>query len=449
MMCRVPPYCSLVKLQEFVNAERRRETGQKSTLELFKIGIAIVVFFVQSDAMRLCLSLFLGFMGCVGLWETLQLKKLERADIFFYSEVDDDAVNCAISEAKNDATGHDEEFGIPPAADAAQEDRMDDAHAFGDEELSLKLGSLTLTNRLYSYEDETDDENMHLLKGEEVAGPLIFEDQMIRYFQYKMRLSPAQYCYVRCLQEQDRIVFIRAYVDALATGCKNIARRKEIIDSGGIRLRVWKFLMNKCSSDLHTTYHLHRYAHWGENAGAVKVSKYYSSYTVELAIFGPLERTGGAHILYHDHHLERVQERLIKPSRHVNSVVDVDEEIADVANSALGPLALNMAGFCKKFNDRTKGYDKDILLPVIKLYAASNIPLFHRKDGAGYEFIAQAVVKLDAINPQVAARLAGSFGGYKKLDQARREKVENLLRELQSQHKLSPDTFEIVSRFLN
>eukprot|EP00981_Chlorochromonas_danica_P002712 scaffold537_cov180-Ochromonas_danica.AAC.17 len=81
--------------------------------------------------------------------------------------------------------------------------------------------------------------------------------------------------------------------------------------------------------------------------------------------------------------------------------------------------------------------------------AASNIPLFHRKDGAGYEFIAQAVVKLDAINPQVAARLAGSFGGYKKLDQARREKVENLLRELQSQHKLSPDTFEIVSRFLN
>lgn len=34
---------------------------------------------------------------------------------------------------------------------------------------------------------------------------------------------------------------------------------------------------------------------------------------------------------------------------------------------ALGPLGLNMAEFCKQFNDRTKGYDKDIILPV-KLY---------------------------------------------------------------------------------
>eukprot|EP01039_Chlorochromonas_danica_P002812 gene2812-3066_t len=38
---------------------------------------------------------------------------------------------------------------------------------------------------------------------------------------------------------------------------------------------------------------------------------------------------------------------------------------------ALGPLGLNMAEFCKQFNDRTKGYDKDIILPV-KLYAYSN-----------------------------------------------------------------------------
>ena len=31
---------------------------------------------------------------------------------------------------------------------------------------------------------------------------------------------------------------------------------------------------------------------------------------------------------------------------------------------ALGPLGLNMAEFCKQFNDRTKGYEKDITLPV-------------------------------------------------------------------------------------
>jgi ribosomal protein L11 len=32
---------------------------------------------------------------------------------------------------------------------------------------------------------------------------------------------------------------------------------------------------------------------------------------------------------------------------------------------ALGPLGLNMAEFCKQFNDKTKNYDKDIPLPVV------------------------------------------------------------------------------------
>jgi hypothetical protein len=31
---------------------------------------------------------------------------------------------------------------------------------------------------------------------------------------------------------------------------------------------------------------------------------------------------------------------------------------------ALGPLGLNMADFCKQFNERTKTYEKDITLPV-------------------------------------------------------------------------------------
>lgn len=38
---------------------------------------------------------------------------------------------------------------------------------------------------------------------------------------------------------------------------------------------------------------------------------------------------------------------------------------------ALGPLGLNMAEFCKQFNDRTKDYVKDVPLPVI-LSAFSN-----------------------------------------------------------------------------
>jgi len=38
---------------------------------------------------------------------------------------------------------------------------------------------------------------------------------------------------------------------------------------------------------------------------------------------------------------------------------------------ALGPLGINMAEFCKQFNEKTKNYDKDIPLPV-ELSAFSN-----------------------------------------------------------------------------
>ena len=38
---------------------------------------------------------------------------------------------------------------------------------------------------------------------------------------------------------------------------------------------------------------------------------------------------------------------------------------------------------------------------------AGNMENFHAKTGDGYEFIGDSVIELDALNPQVAARLAG------------------------------------------
>lgn len=32
---------------------------------------------------------------------------------------------------------------------------------------------------------------------------------------------------------------------------------------------------------------------------------------------------------------------------------------------ALGPLGLNMADFCKQFNEKTKTYEKDVPVPVV------------------------------------------------------------------------------------
>ena len=45
---------------------------------------------------------------------------------------------------------------------------------------------------------------------------------------------------------------------------------------------------------------------------------------------------------------------------------------------------------------------------VVSIFAA-NMAAFHAADGSGYEFVGDVVLKVDKINNQIAARLAGSF----------------------------------------
>ncbi len=53
-------------------------------------------------------------------------------------------------------------------------------------------------------------------------------------------------------------------------------------------------------------------------------------------------------------------------TRHVRLMVGAGAAKPGPAiGQALGPLGLNMAEFCKQFNDKTKNYDKDIPMPVV------------------------------------------------------------------------------------
>jgi aminopeptidase N len=73
---------------------------------------------------------------------------------------------------------------------------------------------------------------------------------------------------------------------------------------------------------------------------------------------------------------------------------------------------------------------------------------FHAADGAGYRFIAQQTQRLDAINPQVAARLARCFDRWRKFDPARQAHARAALEQLRQHHGLSRDVLEIVERAL-
>ncbi len=73
---------------------------------------------------------------------------------------------------------------------------------------------------------------------------------------------------------------------------------------------------------------------------------------------------------------------------------------------------------------------------------------FNRNDGVGYAFIADKILELDKLNPQIAAGLARAFRGYSKLDPMRKKAMKKELDRILAQPELSTNVYEIVSKSL-
>jgi aminopeptidase N len=85
---------------------------------------------------------------------------------------------------------------------------------------------------------------------------------------------------------------------------------------------------------------------------------------------------------------------------------------------------------------------------VIFSYCSANPGAFHRQDAAGYVFWAEQVLALDAINPQVAARLARAMDRWKKLAQPYQNAAKEAIKRVAAKADLSNDVREVVSRAL-
>ncbi len=85
---------------------------------------------------------------------------------------------------------------------------------------------------------------------------------------------------------------------------------------------------------------------------------------------------------------------------------------------------------------------------VIFSYCSANPGAFHRADGAGYVFWTEQVLALDAINPQVAARLARALDRWKKLAEPYRHAAQEALKRVAAKTDLSNDVREVISRAL-
>mmetsp|Transcript_3531 Transcript_3531/g.3131 ORF Transcript_3531/g.3131 Transcript_3531/m.3131 type:complete len:207 (-) Transcript_3531:427-1047(-) len=50
--------------------------------------------------------------------------------------------------------------------------------------------------------------------------------------------NPSKFCFIRCLEKEDRVIFIRKYAELLDTNCNNPDRINEIILSGSMKMYV-------------------------------------------------------------------------------------------------------------------------------------------------------------------------------------------------------------------
>jgi aminopeptidase N len=82
-------------------------------------------------------------------------------------------------------------------------------------------------------------------------------------------------------------------------------------------------------------------------------------------------------------------------------------------------------------------------------FAMNNIYRFHDKSGKGYEFLGDAIIELNTVNPQIAARLLTPLKEWKRYTPDRQEKMQAVLQKIADQPELSPDVFEIVTKTLS
>ncbi len=85
---------------------------------------------------------------------------------------------------------------------------------------------------------------------------------------------------------------------------------------------------------------------------------------------------------------------------------------------------------------------------MMSSFCSANPAGFHRSDAAGYVFWSERVLELDAINPQVAARLARALDRWKKLAEPYRSAAREAIARVAAKSDLSADVREVVTRAL-
>ncbi|CAM3956594.1 aminopeptidase N [Pseudomonas wadenswilerensis] len=85
---------------------------------------------------------------------------------------------------------------------------------------------------------------------------------------------------------------------------------------------------------------------------------------------------------------------------------------------------------------------------LIGAFAGQNLVNFHAADGSGYRFLADLVIELNALNPQIASRQLAPLTRWRKYDSARQALMKGELERILASGSLSSDVYEVVSKSL-
>ncbi|WP_306581102.1 aminopeptidase N [Dokdonella sp.] len=133
-------------------------------------------------------------------------------------------------------------------------------------------------------------------------------------------------------------------------------------------------------------------------------------------------------------------------SRHANNALVLDKwfalQAAQTTPAALARVTELTSHAAFHWSNPNKVY------ALVGTLAQRNQRVFHRADGAGYRFVAAAIARVDALTPQVAARLATAFGAWRRYEPGRRALMQQELATLRAKSGLSADLCDILERLL-
>ncbi len=85
---------------------------------------------------------------------------------------------------------------------------------------------------------------------------------------------------------------------------------------------------------------------------------------------------------------------------------------------------------------------------LIGAFSQANPVHFHAQTGEGYRFLADQVLALNTLNPQIASRMVTGFAQWRRYDQHRQDLMKQQLQRIIATQPLSPDVYEIASKSL-